>query len=70
MSVYENRPPNLLAILETSVKKFPEKPALIQDRMLISYRDFGHITTGWADRFITQFGIHRGDRIALLMKNT
>nr|MDO8080941.1 long-chain fatty acid--CoA ligase [Candidatus Freyarchaeota archaeon] len=55
--------------LNKSVKDFPEKPALYWGKRAINYRTLGE----YVDRFsnaLTDLGIKKGDRVALLMLNT
>ena len=70
LSVYQKRPPHLVAVLQNSAARFPAKTALIEDGRQISYAQLARQASVWASRFTYEYGIRKGDRVALLMKNT
>ena len=67
MLCFSERPPNLAAMFRDLVERFGERPAIVDDRTL-TYRDLDGIVQSIAFG-ITELGIARGDRVAILLGN-
>lgn len=58
----------LTRLLDDAAARFPRRPALVFFGRTISYRALGRAVDGFADA-LRDLGIHRGDRVALIMPN-
>ncbi len=67
MLCFSERPPNLAAMFRGLVHRFGERPAIVDDHML-TYRDLDGIVQSLA-LAISELGIARGDRVAILLGN-
>src|SRR5262249_5748635 len=56
------------ALLRTSARLHPERPALEQERTLLTYRELDRSTDRIAAGFL-ELGLDRGERVAILMPN-
>jgi long-chain acyl-CoA synthetase len=70
ISVYQHRPHTLLVMLEQSANRFPEKVALTDGKIQMTYKEFFQKVDSLAGLLIENFSIKKGQRVALLMKNT
>ena len=67
MLCYSERPTTLAAMLSDIVRRFPERPAIVEDRA-ITYRELDGLTRTIAAG-LSDCGIVRGDRVALFLGN-
>lgn len=59
----------LLEMLQSSVERWPAKPAVIGDETLLSYGElFGQV--GALAEWLVNFGLRKGERVALLLDKT
>ncbi len=66
--VWKNAPPSLRAIVEAS-RQFAARDYLIYEDERLTYADHYGQVTALAHALISQFGIRKGDRVALAMRN-
>ena len=55
-------------MLEQSASRFPDKPALLFEGYSVSFRQLNDMVNRFAC-CLHQFGIQKGDRVAIYMKN-
>jgi long-chain acyl-CoA synthetase len=67
MLCFSERPATLAAMFDDLVRRFPERPAIVEDRA-ISYRELDHLAATIGDNLV-RLGVRRGDRIALFLGN-
>jgi long-chain acyl-CoA synthetase len=68
MRVFRNSPPTLKAVLE-GTREFAERDAVVYDDERYSYAEMLGVAAGLAARFRERYGLERGDRIAVAMRN-
>jgi long-chain acyl-CoA synthetase len=66
---YRHRPQNLNSLLQESAERFPDKPIFKGSSRSVSYEQFCSEVRGFASVLQNEFGIRKGDRIALLLTN-
>jgi len=66
--VYKNAPPTLPAILELS-KSFGDRELLVYENERVTFTAHARAAEHLAGAFIHEFGIGKGDRIAIIMRN-
>lgn len=69
IKVYQNRPKNLLSVLDHTVFRFPDKEAIVCNNQRLTYEQFRKQVNDAAFVLSTEYGISRGDRVALLLGN-
>jgi long-chain acyl-CoA synthetase len=67
MLCFSDRPTTLGAMLESLVARFPERPAIIEDR-IITYREL-EVLIGKIAAGLGRLNVSRGDRVALFLGN-
>jgi long-chain acyl-CoA synthetase len=67
MLCYSDRPPSLGAMLAGLVERFPDRPAIVEDRT-ISYRELDQMAQTIGAE-LTALGVAPGDRVALYLGN-
>ena len=60
---------DLCSLIERNAAFTPDKPAIIFDNQILSYADFGARIERTANALKSEFGVNRGDRIAILSLN-
>jgi long-chain acyl-CoA synthetase len=70
INVYENRPKNLFSMLEETVEKYPDREALIMDRIRLTYKEIFDKVMDIAGNLQKSYRIEKGDRVALLLSNS
>ena len=68
MLCFSDRPATLGAMFSDLVHRFPERPAIVEDRA-ITYRELDGIVRTIATG-LSDCGIARGDRVALFLGNS
>jgi len=66
---YKNRPKNLFDLMENTVTKWPEEEAFVDGDQRITYAQFHEMVNRVSAALQQQFGIQKGDRVALLLGN-
>lgn len=66
--VWKNAPPNLRAIVESS-RQFAERDYLVYEDERLTYAEHYRRVAALAHSMTDRFGIGRGDRVALVMRN-
>jgi acyl-CoA synthetase (AMP-forming)/AMP-acid ligase II len=69
MRNYEDRPDNLVALLEGSVSRFGNREAVVDGPTRLTYRDYDRLCNNLAAS-LKQIGVKKGDRVAILMPNS
>lgn len=67
--VFKDRPKSLDELFRRTVAKYPDKVALIFEDQTLTYREWDKLVNKIASALINNFGIKKGDRVALLFKN-
>ncbi|WP_158970442.1 class I adenylate-forming enzyme family protein [Chachezhania sediminis] len=67
MLCYTERPASLTEMLADCVRRFPDRPAIVEDGTL-TYRDLDRIVTGLATG-LSRLGVGKGSAVAVLMTN-
>jgi long-chain acyl-CoA synthetase len=70
LDVYRNRPRTLTEVFQASVRRDPRKDALVYGDLRISYGELARTVLNLACLWRGEYGIARGDRIMLLLRNT
>ncbi|PLT35404.1 class I adenylate-forming enzyme family protein [Bacillus sp. V5-8f] len=70
INVFENRPGNLIAMLETSAMKYPGKEALVMGNERLTYKELLDKVEQISGNLQHSLCIKKGDRIALLLGNS
>jgi long-chain acyl-CoA synthetase len=68
MRCFAERPPHLAAMIDDLVRRFPTRPAIIEDGRTITYAELDRIVAALAAGLAAE-GIGAGDRVALLLGN-
>src|SRR5690606_29885603 len=68
MRVWKNAPRSLRTLLEASLA-YGERPFLIYEDKRLSYAEHGRRATLLANALMRQFGVAKGDRVAIAMRN-
>jgi long-chain acyl-CoA synthetase len=68
MRVFRNAPPTLRAVLE-GTHQFAERDAVVYEDERYTYAELLRVAGGLAARFQKRYGLERGDRIAVAMRN-
>ena len=68
MRVFRNAPPTLRAVLEAT-REFAERDAVVYEDERYTYAEMRGAAAGLAARFRERYGLERGDRIAVAMRN-
>jgi long-chain acyl-CoA synthetase len=66
---YKDRPKNLFDLMENTVSKWPEEEAFVDGDQRITYAQFHETVNRVSAALQQQFGIKKGDRVALLLGN-
>jgi len=67
--VYAERPQNVFAMLENTVRRFPDNEALVMGERRLTYREMGRLVENIAGHLYHRHGVRKGDRLALLLGN-
>lgn len=67
--VYADRPRNLSELLDNAVKKYGHQEAIIDANTRLSYKQFDSLIGNMASALYYNYGIKKGDRIALMLRN-
>jgi acyl-CoA synthetase (AMP-forming)/AMP-acid ligase II len=67
--IYKERPKSLIDLFYRTVEKYPHKEGFICGEDRLTFRDMADSANKLAWVFQRDFGIHKGDRIALLLWN-
>lgn len=67
--VYTERPKNLSELLHNSVSKYGELEAIIGSDYRLNYNQFASLIYNVARGLYHQYGIRKGDRISLMLRN-
>jgi long-chain acyl-CoA synthetase len=70
LDVYRNRPRTLPEIFRASVDRDSKHEAFVYEGRRISYGDLGQIVDSLAFQLKEEYGIGKGDRVMLLLRNT
>ncbi|MFS0862234.1 class I adenylate-forming enzyme family protein [Fredinandcohnia sp. 179-A 10B2 NHS] len=65
----ENRPKNIIEVLQQSMASFPEKASVVTEEASLSYTELDALSTMIAANLQQKCGIQKGDRIAALIGN-
>jgi acyl-CoA synthetase (AMP-forming)/AMP-acid ligase II len=68
MRVFRNAPPTLRAVLELT-REFAERDAVVYEEERFTYGELLAVAAGLAARLRDRYGLERGDRIAVAMRN-
>ena len=68
MRVFRNAPPTLRAVLDAT-REFAERDAVVYEDERYTYAEMRGAAAGLAARFRERYGLGRGDRIAVAMRN-
>jgi long-chain acyl-CoA synthetase len=68
MRVFRNAPPTLRAVLE-GTREFAERDAVVYEDERCTYAEMLGVAAGLAARFRERYGLERGDRISVAMRN-
>ena len=66
---YEDRPDNLVELLEGSVSRFGDREAVVDDAARLTYNEFDRLCNNLAHS-LRGLGVKKGDRVAVLMPNS
>ncbi|WP_135548375.1 class I adenylate-forming enzyme family protein [Paenibacillus cymbidii] len=66
---YAGRPANVNVLLRRTVSRFPEREALVMDNRSITYKEMHGFVEHIASRLYRDYGIRKGDRVAVLLGN-
>ena len=69
VKVFADRPHTINEMLETTVSRFPDKEAVIDGNVRLTYRELQKKVETVAANLSKSFQIEKGDRIALLLQN-
>lgn len=70
LDVYLNRPRTLPEIFSRAVRRDPSHEACIYEGQRISYGELARRVDGLAYQWTEEYGIHPGDRVMMLLRNT
>jgi len=60
---------NFYQLVEKNVQKFGRKPAVFEDRLKITHKQFKHYVDSFA-KYLELIGVRKGDHVSLLMGNS
>ena len=66
MRCFAERPPHLAAMIDDLVRRFPTRPAIIEDERTITYAELDGIVAALAAGLAAE-GVAAGDRVALFL---
>jgi len=69
MKVYKNAPPHILAILDNAAVEYADRPYIIYEDQRVSFRAMQLGARTLAKRLQDDFGVEKGDRVAVIMRN-
>jgi acyl-CoA synthetase (AMP-forming)/AMP-acid ligase II len=69
MRNYEDRPDNLVEMLERSCARFGDREALVDGPVRLTYREYDRLCNNLAAS-LKKLGVKKGDRVAILMPNS
>lgn len=69
MQVYVDAPPNIRAILQAAEAQFGSLDYLVYEDERVTYADFARAVEHFAGLLVDKFGIEKGDRVAVIMRN-
>src|SRR5690554_4930894 len=69
MRTYKERPRDLNETLENSVRRFPEKIAVVHEGKRLSFQELRDQVNNCAYQLRHKYGVKKGDRVALLLMN-
>ncbi len=69
MRNYEDRPDNLVEMLEHSVARFGDREAVVDGPIRLTYREYDRLCNNLAAS-LKKLGVKKGDRVAILMPNS
>jgi long-chain acyl-CoA synthetase len=69
IKVFADRPNNLNEILSNTVKKFPDKIAVVSEEESFTYKQLDELTSNIAANLQWKFGVEKGDRVATIIGN-
>lgn len=69
MKTYKNRPKNLNQTLKESVKRYPNKVALVHGKERLTYQELYRQVNNVAYQLKHECGVEKGDRVAFLLMN-
>ncbi len=67
--VYANRPKNLTELLNNTVSKYGDQEGPIDENARLTYRQFASRVSNAASALYHDYGIRKGDRVALMLRN-
>jgi len=70
LRMYKDRPRSLGQILEETVRRVPQKEALVCEGTRWNYRDFDHRVNSLAASLAKKLGVQKGDRVSMLQGNS
>jgi acyl-CoA synthetase (AMP-forming)/AMP-acid ligase II len=66
---YKDRPDNLVELLENSVKRVPDREAVVDDNARLTFAEYDRLCNCLAHS-LRELGVQKGDRVAILMPNS
>ncbi|WP_240613522.1 class I adenylate-forming enzyme family protein [Pueribacillus theae] len=69
VKVFADRPKTITEMLNNSAAKFPDKEAVVSDKIRMTYKEAKERIDTISANLQTQFHLKKGDRIALLLNN-
>ncbi|MCR9271259.1 MAG: acyl--CoA ligase [Hyphomonadaceae bacterium] len=69
MKVYGDAPPTIRAILQLGEMQFGARDFLVYEDERVTYSAFARAVEHFAKALIEQFGVKKGDRVAVIMRN-
>ncbi|MEM1147320.1 MAG: class I adenylate-forming enzyme family protein [Pseudomonadota bacterium] len=69
MKIYVDAPPTIRAILQMSEIEFGARDYLVYENERVTYADFARAVEHFAKILTEQFGVAKGDRVAVIMRN-
>jgi long-chain acyl-CoA synthetase len=69
MKIYENAPPTIRTILELGEQQFGPRDYLVYEDERVTYTSFARAVEHFAKALVEQFGVVKGDRVAIVMRN-
>lgn len=69
MKIYAEAPPTIRTILELAEPQFGARDFLVYEDERVTYAAFTRAVEHFAKALIEQFGVQKGDRVAIIMRN-
>jgi len=69
MKIYAEAPPTIRTILELAEPQFGARDFLVYEDERVTYAAFARAVEHFAKALIEQFGVQKGDRVAIIMRN-